>query len=163
MRSAQRLEHDLLGERAVPAQAYYGVHTLRALENFPITGIPISVYPALVNALACVALVFGRFGAPALGPAGAGWATTASRVYMLGCLVAYVAYREWRHPTGLDRVSLAADWPRLATLMRLGFPAALQITAEVGVFTVVTTLAGRFEPAVLAAHQIGRASCRERV
>src|SRR3954463_1709248 len=49
-----RVEHDLLGERAVPADAYYGVHTLRALENFPITGIPISVYPALVNALACV-------------------------------------------------------------------------------------------------------------
>src|SRR6185436_7283766 len=61
----------------------------------------------VVNALACIALVFGRFGAPALGPAGAGWATTASRVYMLGCLVAYVAYRAWRHPTGLDRVSVA--------------------------------------------------------
>jgi aspartate ammonia-lyase len=49
-----RVEHDLLGDRAVPASAYYGVHTMRALENFPITGIPISVYPALLNALACV-------------------------------------------------------------------------------------------------------------
>ena len=49
-----RVEHDLLGDRTVPAHAYYGVHTLRALENFPITGIPISVYPALINALACV-------------------------------------------------------------------------------------------------------------
>ena len=49
-----RTEHDLLGDRAVPAHAYYGVHTLRALENFPITGTPISVYPDLVNALACV-------------------------------------------------------------------------------------------------------------
>jgi MATE family multidrug resistance protein len=39
-------------------------------------------------------------------------------------------------------------------LARLGLPASLQITAEVGVFSVVTTLAGRFEPAVLAAHQI---------
>ena len=54
MRSAHRLEHDLLGERAVPAQAYYGVHTLRALENFPISGTPISIYPELINALACV-------------------------------------------------------------------------------------------------------------
>jgi aspartate ammonia-lyase len=54
LRSAQRLEHDLLGERAVPAQAYYGVHTLRALENFPISGTPISIYPDLINALACV-------------------------------------------------------------------------------------------------------------
>src|SRR6188474_3011517 len=34
---AVRYEHDLLGERAVPADAYYGVHTLRAVENFPIT------------------------------------------------------------------------------------------------------------------------------
>ena len=49
-----RTEHDLLGDRAVPAHAYYGVHTLRALENFPITGTPISIYPDLVMALACV-------------------------------------------------------------------------------------------------------------
>ncbi|SOZ22214.1 hypothetical protein CBM2609_U10085 [Cupriavidus taiwanensis] len=37
-----RREHDLLGYREVPADAYYGIHTLRALENFPITGDPIS-------------------------------------------------------------------------------------------------------------------------
>lgn len=49
-----RTEHDLLGDREVPADAYYGVHTLRALENFPITGSPISVYPALIKALACI-------------------------------------------------------------------------------------------------------------
>jgi aspartate ammonia-lyase len=49
-----RVEHDLLGDRAVPADAYYGIHTLRALENFPITGTPISIYPDLVHALACV-------------------------------------------------------------------------------------------------------------
>jgi len=49
-----RIEHDLLGERAVPAEAYYGIHTLRALENFPITGTSISIYPELVRALACV-------------------------------------------------------------------------------------------------------------
>jgi aspartate ammonia-lyase len=49
-----RVEHDLLGDRAVPADAYYGVHTLRALENFPISGTPISIYPDLIEALACV-------------------------------------------------------------------------------------------------------------
>jgi aspartate ammonia-lyase len=51
---AMRYEQDLLGERLVPANAYYGVHTLRAVENFPITGTPISIYPDLINALACV-------------------------------------------------------------------------------------------------------------
>src|SRR3954464_8096076 len=49
-----RREHDLLGEHAVPMSAYYGVHTVRALENFPITGTSISMYPDLVVALACV-------------------------------------------------------------------------------------------------------------
>jgi len=49
-----RVEHDLLGDRQVPANAYYGIHTLRALENFPISGTPISVYPEFIDALACV-------------------------------------------------------------------------------------------------------------
>lgn len=49
-----RIEHDLLGDRSIPDHAYYGVHTLRAVENFPITGTPISIYPDLINALACV-------------------------------------------------------------------------------------------------------------
>lgn len=49
-----RIEHDLLGEREIPADAYYGIHTLRALENFPISRIPISAYPNLVMALAYV-------------------------------------------------------------------------------------------------------------
>ncbi|CAD6542881.1 Aspartate ammonia-lyase [Paraburkholderia hiiakae] len=51
---SERIEHDLLGDLAVPIEAYYGVHTLRALANFPITGIPISTYPNLINALAYV-------------------------------------------------------------------------------------------------------------
>ena len=51
---ATRTEHDLLGDRSVPADAYYGVHTLRAVENFPISGAPISIYPDLVDALACI-------------------------------------------------------------------------------------------------------------
>jgi len=53
-RAENRVEHDLLGDRQVPADAYYGIHTLRAWENFPITGIAISAYPDLVNALASV-------------------------------------------------------------------------------------------------------------
>jgi len=54
METATRIEHDLLGDRAVPAAAYYGVHTLRAVENFPITGNSISIYPDLIRALACI-------------------------------------------------------------------------------------------------------------
>ena len=49
-----RREHDLIGNRDIPQDAYYGVHTLRAMENFAITGTSISIYPDLVVALACV-------------------------------------------------------------------------------------------------------------
>lgn len=54
MHGPTRTEHDLLGEREVPADVYWGIHTLRALENFPITGIAIGGSPFLVQALACV-------------------------------------------------------------------------------------------------------------
>jgi aspartate ammonia-lyase len=51
---AVRREHDLLGDRDVPDRNYYGLQTMRAVENFPITGIAISQYPQLINALAAV-------------------------------------------------------------------------------------------------------------
>jgi len=49
-----RKEHDLLGERDVPSEAMYGVQTLRALENFPITGTPLREFPVLIEALGSV-------------------------------------------------------------------------------------------------------------
>jgi hypothetical protein len=45
--SAMRLEHDLLGDYEVPADAYWGVHTARAVDNFPISGVPIGHYRSL--------------------------------------------------------------------------------------------------------------------
>src|SRR6185369_2839859 len=52
--TSTRIEHDLLGDREVPADAYWGVHTLRAVENFPITGTTVGQYPHLVRGLALV-------------------------------------------------------------------------------------------------------------
>ena len=49
-----RVEHDLLGDREIPDEALYGVQTLRALENFPITGVALREFPTLVEALASV-------------------------------------------------------------------------------------------------------------
>ncbi len=66
MSDGVRKEHDLLGEREVPAGAYYGIQTLRATENFHITGIPLSTYPSFVDSLAYVkkaaALANGELG-----------------------------------------------------------------------------------------------------
>ena len=43
-----RIEKDFLGEKQIPADAYYGVQTLRGKENFHITGIPMSTEPCFV-------------------------------------------------------------------------------------------------------------------
>ncbi|KUO01682.1 aspartate ammonia-lyase [Streptomyces resistomycificus] len=51
---AVRIEHDLVGDKEVPADAYYGVHTVRAVENFAITGSTIAQFPDLITALAAV-------------------------------------------------------------------------------------------------------------
>jgi aspartate ammonia-lyase len=57
---ATRREHDLLGPLDVPADAYYGVQTARALENFQISGVTISRYPELVQGLALVKMGAAR-------------------------------------------------------------------------------------------------------
>ena len=49
-----RIEHDLLGEAEIPKEAFWGIHTLRAIENYPITGKTIGTYTSLVRALALV-------------------------------------------------------------------------------------------------------------
>jgi aspartate ammonia-lyase len=51
-----RTEHDLLGAKEVPASAYYGIQTARALENFQLSGVAINHYPGFVEAWAIVKL-----------------------------------------------------------------------------------------------------------
>jgi aspartate ammonia-lyase len=55
-----RTEHDLLGEREVPYEYYYGVQTLRAVENFTITGVTLSSFPVLIDALAMVKMAAAK-------------------------------------------------------------------------------------------------------
>lgn len=55
-----RTEHDLLGDREVPYEFYYGVQTLRGLENFNISGVSLSFYPPLIEALAMVKMAAAK-------------------------------------------------------------------------------------------------------
>ncbi|MCO6490154.1 MAG: aspartate ammonia-lyase [Phaeodactylibacter sp.] len=51
-----RLEHDLLGDKQIPGDAYYGIQTQRALENFQISGVKLYFFPEFIEALAEVKL-----------------------------------------------------------------------------------------------------------
>jgi aspartate ammonia-lyase len=55
-----RTEHDLLGEREVPYEYYYGIQTLRALENFNMSGISLAHYPLLIESLAIVKMAAAK-------------------------------------------------------------------------------------------------------
>ena len=55
-----RTEHDLLGPKEIPIDAYYGVQTARALENFQISGVNTNFYPDYVKAYAMVKLAAAR-------------------------------------------------------------------------------------------------------
>ncbi len=55
-----RLEHDLIGEKEIPNSYYYGVQTLRALENFNISGIRLNHYPTIIKALGEVKLACAK-------------------------------------------------------------------------------------------------------
>ncbi|HEU4939325.1 MAG TPA: MATE family efflux transporter [Vicinamibacterales bacterium] len=118
----------------------------------------------ILNAFVNWLLIFGHWGAPALGVRGSAWGTVVARVVMAGVLLAVIVYRE--------RSLVVSRLPRLQRnrpfsspsrrfslepmrrLLALGLPAASQVTLEVGVFAAATALAGRLPPAALAAHQI---------
>ena len=108
----------------------------------------------LVNIACNWILDYGNLGAPAMGAVGAGWSTTVARLYMAGVLGGYIIWNESGDRHGLFAARWRVDLARIAQLLRLGLPAALQILVEIGVFAAATTLAGRLEPASLAAHQI---------
>jgi len=118
----------------------------------------------LINAGANWVLIHGHYGVPPLGVAGAAWATLISRVYMLCVLIAAVWLSDKRRQLGLPAEALAKaglwhvprliDRARIAILVRLGFPAASQVTAEVGVFALATMMAGMLDPISSASHQI---------
>jgi MATE family multidrug resistance protein len=108
----------------------------------------------LINALANYVLIYGAFGAPELGVAGAAWATVISRAYMAVFLLLTIVVAERRSHTGLFDTPLAIEMTRCGRLLVLGLPAAMQIVLEVGVFAASTALAGRLPPASIAAHQI---------
>jgi MATE family multidrug resistance protein len=108
----------------------------------------------IVNVVFNWILIFGHLGAPAMGVSGSAWATVLARVMMAGMLLAVIIRRERGRRPGLFETSLRIDPSWIRRMIRLGLPAATQITLEVGVFAAATALAGRLPPVALAAHQI---------
>jgi MATE family multidrug resistance protein len=108
----------------------------------------------LVNLFFNWVLIYGRLGAPRMGVNGSAWATVIARIGMAAVLFAVILQRERGRRPGLFETPVRIEIARMRRLLSLGFPAASQVTLEVGVFAAATALAGKLAPASLAAHQI---------
>jgi multidrug resistance protein, MATE family len=108
----------------------------------------------IINAVGNWLLIYGRLGAPAMGAVGSGWSTAFARIYLAAILVGYLLWYDHKHRTELLRTPIQPELARIRRLIALGFPAAMQITLEIGVFALVTALIGRLGAISLASHQI---------
>lgn len=112
----------------------------------------------LVNIAGNYALMYGHWGAPAMGLEGSGWSTAAARVFMAAFLLVVILWHERRarqaHESVLAEISWWPEPARLSRLVALGLPAAGQIGVEGGIFSLATVLLGRMDEISLAAHSI---------
>lgn len=106
------------------------------------------------NALADYGLIFGHFGAPRLGIAGAGLATSSSAIVSFLALYAVIQLTPTLRAHRLLRRAHRPHWPKLAELMRLGGPIGATMLFEAMLFNSMTLLMGTFGAAPVAAHQI---------
>jgi multidrug resistance protein, MATE family len=108
----------------------------------------------LINLAGNWVLIYGKLGFPPMGVTGSGWSTAAARIYMAGALGFFIWHADRRTGTGLFHEFPRFESARFVRLIRLGIPAASQISLEVGAFGAATILAAKLDAASLAAHQI---------
>lgn len=135
---------------SVPPLMLYTIFR-RYLQGFhyvrPVTFALVSAN--LINLLGNWVLIFGHWGAPAMGVRGSALSTVLARIYLALVLFVAVLMRDRNALSGFRDLRSGA-----LRLLRIGFPAALTIGFEVGVFSAVTALAGTLGAVSLAAHTI---------
>ncbi|KTR05466.1 multidrug transporter MatE [Aureimonas ureilytica] len=126
---------------------------LSALER-PNVVLGITLLGAGLNALFNYILVFGHFGAPALGLTGSGIASVGTSIATFLLLLAYTSRARGLEVFDIWRRFYAPDWPAFQEVLRLGWPIGATILAEVGLFTAASVMMGWIGTLELAAHGI---------
>jgi MATE family multidrug resistance protein len=128
-------------------------HFLAALER-PIWTFVVIASAIPVNLLFGWVLIFGHFGAPAMGVRGAGIASLLTSICMMLGLVAVVMIDRRFRRFHLFGRWWVADWARFRDIWRIGTPIAVTIALEVTVFNAAVFLMGLIDRASLAAHAV---------
>lgn len=115
----------------------------------------ITIASNLLNILLNYLLIFGKWGFPALGLNGAGWATLISRVVMALAMFLFVAYAP-RFASYIKNLQFKRFYKeRFNRLLGLGIPSGMQFLFEVSAFSLAAVMVGWLGAEALAAHQIG--------
>jgi len=138
-----------------PALALY--HVLRCFSDGLGSTRPtmvIGLLALLLNIPANYVFIYGKFGLPAMGGVGCGWATALVMWFMLGAMLLWVrwapVYRSSRLFERLER----PQWPAIRALLAIGLPIGIAIFAEASIFSVIALLIGGLGATVVAGHQI---------
>jgi MATE family multidrug resistance protein len=138
----------------LPYLWFFTLRSFIAATERPVAGMVVTAAAIVLNALLCWAFMFGRLGAPDLGLAGAGLASSIASSFMVAALVGFIGWdRRFRRYRLLGRF-WRADWPRFAEVWRIGTPTALALLFEVGVFNVAVFVIGLINTDQLAADAI---------
>lgn len=144
----------LIAVSMVPAMASMAVKNHADAMNRPWPMFWISIGAVLLDVLLNWMLIFGHFGAPRLGLEGAAISTVISRALSLGCMIWWCV----RDPGMKEWVPIrwfrAPDWPAVRDLLRTGFPASMQLLAEVSAFVAASLIIGNMGQAAMASHQV---------
>lgn len=120
----------------------------------PVWALVVSLLAVLVNALLNWALIFGKFGLPALGIWGAGIGSTITNIIMFTGLALIVSLHPKFRRYHLFGRFWRPDWPRYAQVWRLGLPIGITMGLEGAVFTGAVFLMGLISADSVAAHAI---------
>lgn len=124
-----------------------------ALSN-PRPVLLISIAGLILNIPANYIFIYGKFGLPAMGGVGCGWATTLVFWFMAIALSLYIAIHQSYNKVRLDLRKRFFEPATMAYLTRLGLPVGLSIFFEISIFTVIALLISQLGAEVVAGHQI---------
>lgn len=139
---------------ALPGLLIMAIRSLLQAKGSTTIILVITVAGIFVNALGNYALMFGNFGFPRLGLAGAGISTTIVNWVMFALSLTYVlTHRRYRRYHILVRF-WKPDWQRFREIFRIGIPIGLTLMSEVGLFGVAVIMMGWLGTNEVAAHAV---------
>ncbi len=138
----------------VPALLFAALRSVVSALSKPRSVMVIVMVGTVVNIIGNYTLMFGKFGFPALGLAGIGWASVLSLWVMLGLLIGYIFRQPSLRAYGIVQQFPWLEWKPLQVLLQVGLPIGCMMAVETGMFAITSFLMGHLGTIPLAAHQI---------